>query len=166
MKKSNSDASNIVMPLGADIASLRGAVVEATRANYGAYREYAKALNAALSIDWFDQKVKSDDPEVKMLFAEKKELYSDLKAVEHTNPSTIWGRICKYGREERFGVVEESGDAKLEGGRAPDIRIIEETSKLYKFIAKLEQPTKAQDFAMAAYADILKAYGVSVETLA
>lgn len=165
MKKSTVETNN-VMPLGADIAERRHSVVDATKRSYGAYREYAAGLNAALEIDWFDVSVKSDDPEVKLLFAEKKELYAELKEAEHTNPSVIWKRICNYGREERFGVVESEGDAKTDGGRAPDVRIIEETSKLYKFIAKLEKPTKSQQFAMAAYADILNAYGVSVETLA
>ena len=160
-----SEANN-VMPLGADIANARHTVVDTLRAGYGAHRAYAEMLNEALTIDWFDQKVKTDDPEVKLLFAEKAELYSELKAIEHTNPSVIWARICNYGREERFGPVEKSGDAKTDGGRAPDVRIIEETSKLYKFIAKLEEPTKAQSFAMSAYADILNAYGVSVESLA
>jgi len=165
MKKSNTTDVN-VMPLGADIANFRHEVANATKRAYGAYRSYAKALNEALEIDWFDVSVKSDDPEVKMLFAEKKELYAELKEAEHTNPSVIWKRVCAYGREERFGPVEEEGEAKLEGGRAPDVRIVEEHSKLYKFIAKLEQPTKSQQFAMAASADVLKAFGVSVDTLA
>jgi hypothetical protein len=42
----------------------------------------------------------------KLVKAEKTLLYTELKAADHTNPSTVWARIRKYGQEERHGKPE------------------------------------------------------------
>jgi hypothetical protein len=38
-----------------------------------------------------------------------------LKKVEHTNPSTVYARIRKYGAEDRYGKTEGEGAEGAEG---------------------------------------------------
>jgi hypothetical protein len=78
----------------------------------------------------------------KLVKAEKTLLYTELKAADHTNPSTVWARIRKYGQEERHGKPEgasgEGGEGEGEGaGNSPRdavTRNVEELLDLYKFI--------------------------------
>jgi hypothetical protein len=93
-----------------------------------------------------------------------------LKAAEHTNPSTVWARIRKYGQEERHGKPEgasgEGGEGEGDGaGNKPRdavTRNLEELLDLYKFNNRQEGlPSKVAD-AQKFIAQALMALGVDL----
>jgi len=154
-----------------DIATLRKGVAEAVKRAYGAERSYAKALNAMFTFDWFAFEASDTSEEAKLVKAEKTLLYVDLKAADHTNPSTIWARIRKYGKEEKYGKPEGEG-GEGEGGegegsdkskdRDPITRNIEDLLILYKFNARQDSlPSKVVD-AQKFIAQALIAMGVDL----
>ncbi len=165
---------NIITVAGnqVDIATLRKGVAEAVKRAYGAERSYAKALNAMFTFDWFAFEASDTSEEAKLVKAEKTLLYTDLKAADHTNPSTIWARIRKYGKEEKYGKPEgEGGEGEGEGGegegagnkpRDAVTRNVEELIDLYKFNARQDSlPSKVAD-AQKFIAQALLALGVDL----
>lgn len=130
------------------IETLRKGVAEAVKRAYGAERAYAKALNTMFAFDWFTFEASDSSDDAKLVKAEKTLLYTELKAADHTNPSTVWARIRKYGQEERHGKPEgasgegEGGEGEGEGaGNKPRdavTRNIEELLDLYKFNKRQE----------------------------
>ena len=140
------------------IETLRKGVAEAVKRAYGAERNYAKALNAMFGFDWFNFEASDSSDDAKLVKAEKTLLYTELKAADHTNPSTVWARIRKYGKEERHGKPEgsegEGGEGEGEGegegaGNTPRdaiTRNVEELLNLYKFNKRQEGlPSKVLD---------------------
>ena len=137
------------------IESLRKGVAEAVKRAYGAERNYAKALNAMFAFDWFNFEASDSSDDAKLVKAEKTLLYTELKAADHTNPSTVCARIRKYGKEERHGKPEgseggEGGEGEGEGaGNSPRdaiTRNVEELLNLYKFNKRQEGlPSKVLD---------------------
>ena len=141
------------------LATLRNGVAEAVKRAYGAERSYAKALNQIFAFDWFTFEANDTSDEAKLVKAEKTLLYADLKKAEHTNPSTVWARIRKYGAEDRYPAeategADGEGDGEAEGNgnnqRDPLTRNIEELMNLYKF-------NKRQDSLPAKIAEAQKA---------
>jgi hypothetical protein len=130
------------------LESLRQGVAEAVKRAYGAERAYAKALNSLFTFDWFTFEANDSSEEAKLVKAEKTLLYTELKAADHTNPSTVWARIRKYGQEERHGKPGaeggegEGGEGEGEGAgnspRDPITRNVEELLNLYKFNKRQE----------------------------
>jgi hypothetical protein len=108
----------------------------------------------------------SDD--AKTVKVEKTLLYTALKAAEHTNPSTVWARIRKYGAEDRYP-AETEGERRRrgcegEGSTQRDVttRNVEELIKLYKFNSKQDSlPAKVRQ-ANDAIVMALKCLGVDV----
>ena len=157
------------------LETLRKGVAEAVKRAYGAERDYAVALNALFSFEWFDIEANDTTEAAKPVHAEKKALYGELKAAAHSNPSTVWARIRKYGREERHGKPAEGGEGNAEGGegeggagntpRDAVTRNVEELIALYKFNARQEslpaKITEAQKFIASA----LMALGVDLSML-
>lgn len=158
------------------LETLRKGVADAVVRAYGAERDYAIALNAMFAgFEWFDIEVNDSSETAKPVHAEKKALYVELKAAKHSNPSTVWARIRKYGREERHGKPAEgaeggAGEGEGEGGagnspRDPVTRNVEELVSLYKFNARQEslpaKITEAQKFIASA----LMALGVDLSML-
>ena len=154
------------------IETLRKGVAEAVKRAYGAERAYAKALNAMFTFDWFTFEANDSSDDAKLVKAEKTLLYTELKAADHTNPSTVWARIRKYGQEERHGKPEgasgegEGGEGEGEGaGNKPrDVvtRNVEELISLYKFNARQDSlPSKVAD-AQKFIAQALMALGVDL----
>jgi hypothetical protein len=124
------------------LESLRAGVAEAVKRAYGAERRYAEALNAVFSFDWFEVEASDTSETAKQVHAEKKALYAELKSAEHSNPSTVWARIRKYGKEARHGApvagegAEGEASETAEAGsrdRDPITRNVEELIALYKF---------------------------------
>jgi hypothetical protein len=123
------------------LATLRQGVAESVKRAYGAERAYAQALNASFSFDWFTVEANDTSAEAKTVHAEKKELFAALKAVEHTNPSTVWARIRKYGKAEKYpqaeGAEGEGAEGEAEGAgnrnKSPMVRNIDDLLALYKF---------------------------------
>lgn len=158
------------------LETLRKGVADAVVRAYGAERDYAIALNAMFAgFEWFDIEADDSSETAKPVHAEKKALYVELKAAKHSNPSTVWARIRKYGREERHGKPAEgaeggAGEGEGEGGagnspRDPVTRNVEELVSLYKFNARQEslpaKITEAQKFIASA----LMALGVDLSML-
>jgi hypothetical protein len=155
------------------LETLRKGVADAVVRAYGAERDYAVALNAMFAgFDWFDIEANDSSETAKPVHGEKKALYVELKAAKHSNPSTVWARIRKYGREERHGKPAEgaeggAGEGEGEGGagnspRDPVTRNVEELIALYKFNAKQESlPSKVSE-AQKFIASALMALGVDL----
>ena len=157
--------------------TLRKGVAEAVKRGYGAERAYAQALNLAFgSFDWFNVEATDTTESAKPVHAEKKALYAELKAVAHTNPSTIWARIRKYGAEEKYGKPEgasgegEGGEGEGEGGagnspRDPITRNVEELIALYKFNARQESLPEKIRQAQVHIASALGVLGVDLSLI-
>jgi hypothetical protein len=58
----------------------------------------------------FEASDTSDD--AKTVKVRKTLLYAELKAAEHTNPSTVWARIRKYGAEDDMVSLRTKAKAK------------------------------------------------------
>ena len=137
------------------IESLRKGVAEAVKRAYGAERNYAKALNAMFGFDWFNFEASDTSDDAKLVKVEKTLLYGELKAADHTNPSTVWARVRKYGKEERHGKAEggegeggegEGGEGAGNSPRDAITRNVEELLNLYKFNKRQEGlPAKVMD---------------------
>jgi hypothetical protein len=154
------------------LETLRKGVAEAVKRAYGAERDYAVALNALFTFEWFEVEANDSGETAKPVHAEKKALYTELKGANHSNPSTVWARIRKYGREERHGKpaeggAGEGGEGEGEGGagnapRDSVTRNVEELIALYKFNARQESlPTKITE-AQKFIASALMALGVDL----
>jgi hypothetical protein len=151
------------------LATLRQGVAESVKRAYGAERAYAQALNASFGFDWFNVEANDTSVEAKTVHAEKKELFAALKAVEHTNPSTVWARIRKYGKAEKYPQAEGAegeaeGEAEGAGNRnkSPMVRNIDDLLALYKFNMRQDglppQVASAQVYIVKA----LEALGVDL----
>ena len=156
------------------LATLRQGVAESVKRAYGAERAYAQALNASFSFDWFNVEANDTSTEAKTVHAEKKELFAALKAVEHTNPSTVWARIRKYGKSEKYpqaqgeGAEGEGAEGEGEGegagsrNKSPMVRNIDDLLALYKFNMRQDglppQVANAQVYIVKA----LEALGVDL----
>jgi len=139
-----------------NLAALRTAVADSVVRAYGAEREYAKALNAEFVFNWFDVEATDKSDTAKPVHAEKGELYKVLHAAKHSNPSTVWARIRKYGSEEAKLVGThgfpmpaydaegnmitegEQGESGANNARSPMLRNIEDLVALYKFNGRQE----------------------------
>jgi hypothetical protein len=133
--------------------------VEGIMGGYGATRDYAIMLNEYYAPDstrpiahWFDVEHTFKDDFSLAVNAEKKMFYNALNEKAKakgavTNPSTYWARIRKAGKEERLGTMSdeiagegsEGGDLINEGAsgesneRSPQLRYVDELTRLYKF---------------------------------
>jgi hypothetical protein len=128
-----------VTPIEAVVLARR-ASAEAVGRAYGADRAYAVALNNLLAPKWYDETADSITDLGKVVKAEKKEYFKALKAYapDHSNPSTNWKRIRKYGREEAEGVPEKNeggeGEGEGEGAEGGGNRIAPLQDRLIGFI--------------------------------
>jgi hypothetical protein len=159
----------IVDGLTISIVTLRKGVAEAVKRAYGAERQYAVALNAMFAFEWFDVEASDTSENGKTVTAEKTLLYVELKAAEHTNPSTVWARIRKYGKEERHGKPDAKGEGEGAGAGNPArdavTRNVEELKDLYKFNNRQDSlPTKVME-AQKHIAQALMALGVDLSML-
>jgi hypothetical protein len=155
--------------------TLRANVADAVVRAYGAEREYAKALNLTFGFDWFDVEASDVSDAAKPVHAEKSELYKVLKGAKHSNPSTVWARIRKYGKEEKYPAVEGEGaegegeGAEGEGGaghaRSPMLRNVEELTALYKFNARQESLPDAIKNAQTFIVSALRELGIDVSLI-
>jgi len=89
-----------------DLVTLRNDVAESVVRAYGAERAYAKSLTVHFGFSWYDVEASDTTETAKTVTAEKLELYRVLKGAKHSNPSTVWARVRKYGREEIEGGIK------------------------------------------------------------
>jgi hypothetical protein len=147
------------------IESLRIGVAEAVKRAYGAERAYAKGLNQIFAFDWFMFEASDTSDDAKTVKVEKTLLYTELKAAEHTNPSTVWARIRKYGAEDRYpGKPRTKAKAKARGSTQRDVvtRNVDELIDLYKFNKRQDSLPEKVRQANDAIVIALKCLGVDV----
>ena len=180
MAKKQSTVINHADAIEAKLNPLRNAVAEVQSLVYGAEREYAIALNDVFGFDWFDIEYREVSDNAKALAPEKKKLFEALNAKGHTNPSTVWARIRKYGHEERYPHIDEpkldadgnvipeeleQGESATSRERSPKLRFIEELSALYKFGMRQENLANDVQEAHKHIVLALSALGVDVNLL-
>jgi hypothetical protein len=149
------------------LATLRTGVAEGEQRAYGARREYAKHLNTHFTFDWFEVEHTDTSAEAKLVHAEKKALFAELKRVhpDHKNPSTVWANVRKYGRDEKYpkpqaaeGEAAEGEAAEGEGAgnrnKGPMLRNMDDLLDLYKFNRR---QTELPDKVASAHVYIVKA---------
>ena len=162
----------VTAPVSLDV--LRQAVADAVVRAYGAERAYSIQLNSVFGFDWFEVEASDVAESAKPVHAEKGELYKVLKAAKHSNPSTVWARIRKYGREEKYpkAATEGEGSSEGEGGnsqagttRSAMLRNVEELSALYKFNARQESLPDAVKNAQTFIVSALRELGIDVSLI-
>ena len=161
---------NKVVTAPVSLDALRQAVGDALKRGYGAERAYAVQLNSVFGFDWFEVEAKDVNESAKPVHAEKGELYKVLKGANHSNPSTVWARIRKYGREEKYPqeVTEgegEGGNSQAGTTRSAMLRNVEELSALYKFNARQESLPEAVKKAQTFIVSALRELGVDVSLI-
>jgi hypothetical protein len=166
-----------------NLAALRANVAETVKRQYGAERDYAKALNAEFVFNWFDIEATDKSDTAKPVHAEKSELYKVLHAADHTNPSTVWARIRKYGSEEAKLVGThgfpmpaydaegnmitegEQGESGANNARSPMLRNIEDLVALFKFNGRQESLDAKIAKAQVKIGEALQALGLDLANL-
>jgi len=154
----------------ATVETLRTEVAEATGRAYGAERAYGIKLCSVLPEFWYKTEHQDKGDDAKKVHAEKKALFTELKKVEHTNPSTVWARVRKYAQEHIEGKPEQtecSSNASV-GARqnsSLNLRLIEELSTLYKACKNAESLSDKERQAHTHITSALSALGVDVGTI-
>ena len=164
---------NITSVSGASIESLRIQVGEALVRAYGAERTYAQALCSFLPAEWYLVEHNDSSDSAKLVHAEKKALFVVLKAAQHSNPSTIWARVRKYGQEYIEGAAapaEAGAGAEVEGGntretRSMTRRFVDELTLLYKAGKRAESLNDKESEALTKIGGALIALGVDLSML-
>lgn len=166
MTNTNKQVTTLNTNVEQALAKARHEVAESQLRQYGAERAYSVLLNSKFGFDWFTVEVSDTSDNGKAVKAEKKELYGELNKAGHTNPSTVWARVRKYGKEERYGKEAQAEGTEGEQGesgkdnapRSPMLRNVEELTALYKFNMKQDnlapQVAKANAFIIKALEEL------------
>jgi hypothetical protein len=165
------------------VSMARESAAEAAGRSYGAEREYAKALNAAMPVAWYLVEHNEKGAEAEMVHAEKKLYFKALHekhpAGKYPNTSVPWARVRKYAQEEAEGVTEsaggEGGEGEGEGGdvgarhtRSLTLRMTEELTTLFKAGRKAEKEGVIQTreaMALVQIGNALQELGLDLATL-
>jgi hypothetical protein len=165
------------------VQAARDQAAEAAGRSYGAEREYAKALNAALPEGWYTVEHSDKGAEAELVHAEKKLYFKALHekhpAGKYPNTSVPWARVRKYAQEEAEGVTEsagsEGGEGEGEGGdvgarhtRSLTLRMTEELTTLFKAGRKAEKDGTIQTreaMALVQIGNALQELGLDLATL-
>jgi hypothetical protein len=167
------------------VQAARDQAAEAAGRSYGAEREYAKALNAALPEGWYTVEHSDKGAEAELVHAEKKLYFKALHekhpAGKYPNTSVPWARVRKYAQEEAEGVSEsakgeggagdgegEEGDVSARHTRSLSLRMTEELTTLWKAGRKAEKDgtiqTREAD-ALGQIGNALIALGLDLASL-
>ena len=149
----------------ANIVSLRNAVGDALKRQYGATREYAEALCGFLPDCWYDVEHNSLREEDKPVLAEAKAFRAALKAAGHSNPSVMWTRVREAGRIHMEGEPAEGESKGAKPQRSFQLRLIEDLTALYKAGKREESLSTQQQGAMTGIVSALTALGIDPSTL-
>ena len=155
------------------LATLRQGVADAVVRAYGAERAYAVALNAAFAFDWFDIESRDTSENAKLVHTERTALFVPLKAAKHSNPSTVWARVRKYGKAEKYptpqavegeGAEGEGAEGEGAGSRnkPPMLRNIDDLVDLYKFNRRQTELPEKVASAQVYIVKALEALGVDL----
>lgn len=166
---------NVTSVSGASVEALRVRVADSVASSYGAMREYAQALCGSLPVEWYLVEHADSSDAAKPVHAEKKALFVELKKANHSNPSTIWARVRKYGQEYIEGAnapahAGEAGEGEAEGGNTRETRslarrYIEELTVLYKAGKRAESLSDKESEALTKIGGALIALGVDLSML-
>ena len=165
---------NITSVSGASVEALRVRVADSVASSYGAMREYAQALCGSLPVEWYLVEHADSSDTAKPVHAEKKALFVELKKANHSNPSTIWARVRKYGQEYIEGAAApaagEAGEGEAEGGNTRETRslarrYIEELTVLYKAGKRAESLSDKESEALTKIGGALIVLGVDLSML-
>lgn len=166
------------------VQAARDQAAEAAGRSYGAEREYAKALNAALPEGWYTVEHSDKGAEAELVHAEKKLYFKALHekhpAGKYPNTSVPWARVRKYAQEEAEGTTgsaggeggagdgEGEGDVSARHTRSLTLRYTEELTPLWKAGRKAEKEGVIQPRDAAALVKIgeaLQALGLDLASL-
>ena len=153
----------------ANIVSLRNAVGDALKRQYGATRVYAEALCEFLPEYWFDVEHTSLSEADKPVLTEAKAFRAALKAAGHSNPSVMWTRVRDEARKYCLGTPEGEGEGEGKPGPKPrkslQLRLIEDLITLYKACKREESLSTQQQGALTGIVSALSALGVDAGTI-
>lgn len=149
----------------ANIVTLRGAVADALKRQYGATKEYAVALFDFLPAEWYNVEHNSLREEDKPVLAEAKAFRATLKAAGHANPSVMWTRVREAGRLHAEGEPAEAESKGAKPQRSFQLRLIEDLTALYKAGKREESLSTQQQGAMTGIVSALTALNIDVSTL-
>jgi hypothetical protein len=163
---------NITPVHGVEIESLRHNVAVATESAYGAMRKYAEGLCSVLPAEWYLVEHNDSSDNAKPVHAEKKALFAELKAVNHSNPSTIWARVRKYAQEHIEGAPEQfranAGEGESVGKRETrslELRLVEDLTALWKACGRAESLSDKQSQCKTHIGSALTAMGVDLSLI-
>jgi hypothetical protein len=129
------------------VIEARNEVVKAETGSYGAKRKYAGELNNMMSAAWYHK----DSEKSPLIESERQNLMAALKAVNHSNPHKIWSDVKGYALQDAqdrglFGEVksvpvpaaegESTGNANINAPRPIQLRLVEESTILWKVCEK------------------------------
>ena len=156
------------------VEALRTEVAEATGRAYGAERAYGIKLCSVLPAFWYKVEHQDKGEDAKKVHAEKKALFTELKKVNHSNPSTIWARVRKYGQEHAEPKTETPEGATPEAtassvgarqNRSLTLRLIEELTTLYKATKNAQSLSDKERDCQTHIASALTAMGIDLTTI-
>lgn len=132
------------------IDEARDNAAEKNGATASAERNYSTTLNAHFIPDWFAYEATDISDEGKVVKTEKEKFYKALHANHHNgkhpNPSTVWARVRKYGKEAHYGTEDAEGGAKH--AKSPDLRITDTLIPLYKFLKRQDSLSDKQSLVL------------------
>jgi hypothetical protein len=129
------------------VIEARNEVVKAETGSYGAKRKYAGELNNMMSAAWYNK----DSEKSPLIESERQNLMAALKSVNHSNPHKIWADVKGYALQDAqdrglFGETkpepvasgegESTGNANINAPRPIQLRLVEESTILWKVCEK------------------------------
>ena len=156
------------------VEALRTEVAEATGRAYGAERAYGIKLCSVLPAFWYKVEHQDKGEDAKKVHAEKKALFTELKKVNHSNPSTIWARVRKYAQEHAEpkaptpeGATPEATSSSVGArqNRSLTLRLIEELTTLYKATKNAQSLSDKERDCQTHIASALTAMGIDLTTI-
>ena len=156
------------------VIEARNEVVKAETGSYGAKRKYAGELNNMMSAAWYHK----DSEKSPLIESERQNLMAALKAVNHSNPHKIWADVKGYALQDaqerglfgetkpepvQAGEGESTGNANINAPRPIQLRLVEESTILWKVCEKEKAfLTDKQRAASLHITKALEALGVQV----
>jgi hypothetical protein len=126
-----------------NLVTARNAVVVANTEGVAlSARDYALAMIESGMPNFMEFKkgnMFAKSAEGRLVGAERKELYSALKAKGHSNPSMVWSRVCDEGYTlQNLPIPARGNSAQSDEGRNEKVWITDKLLVVYKHIMKLD----------------------------
>ena len=161
---------SVVSPFALNlIEAARNEVAEKSGATASSERNYSLVLNESFVTEWFSYEANDLTNDGKLVKAEKELFYKALHAAHHNkkhpNPSTVWGRVRKYGAEAHFGIEEAPSEGGAKHGKSVDLRITDGLVPLYKFLNRQDALNDKQSQVLTHVASALTAFGMDLNLI-